>query len=136
MQTLLDGGKRRAYSEAALAAYDATVADYRQATLTAFQQVEDGLAALRFLEQEAQQQDAATTSAKESLRISNDRYLAGADPYLQVLIAQTIALNNERNDEDIMRRRMVASVLLIKALGGGWTAAELPALGASPDSFK
>jgi outer membrane protein TolC len=80
VQTLLDGGKRRAVSEAAMAAYDATVAEYRQATLTAFQQVENSLAALRILEQEAVQQDAATTSAKESLRISNDRYLAGADP--------------------------------------------------------
>ena len=116
-------------------AYDAAVADYRQATLTAFQQVEDNLAALRMLEQEAQQQ-AATTSAQESLRISTDRYLGGADPYLQVLTAQTIALANERNDVDIMRRRMAASVLLIKSLGGGWTAAQLPSLSAGPDRFQ
>jgi NodT family efflux transporter outer membrane factor (OMF) lipoprotein len=136
VQTLLDGGKRRAVSEAAMAAYDATVAEYRQATLTAFQQVEDSLAALRILEQEAVQQDAATTSAKESLRISNDRYLAGADPYLQVLTAQTIALANERNDVDIMRRRMTASVVLIKSLGGGWTTADLPALADGGPRFK
>ncbi|MCU1385758.1 MAG: efflux system, outer rane lipoprotein NodT family [Acidobacteria bacterium] len=135
VQTLLDGGRRRAISEAAVAGYDATVAEYRQTTLTAFQQVEDSLAALRALEQEALQQDAATTSAKESLRISNDRYLAGADPYLQVLTAQTIALTNERNDEDISRRRMAATLLLIKALGGGWTTAELPVFGAAAQRF-
>jgi len=82
------------------------------------------------------QQDAATTSAKESLRVSNDRYLAGADPYLQVLTAQTIALANERNDVDIMRRRMTASVVLIKSLGGGWTTAELPALADGEPRFK
>ena len=136
VQTIFDGGKRRAVSEAAMAGYDATVAEYRQATLTAFQQVEDNLAALRILEQEAVQQDAATTSAKESLRLSNDRYLAGADPYLQVLTAQTIALANERNDVDIMRRRMTASVVLIKSLGGGWTTAELPAFADGGPRFK
>jgi len=88
------------------------------------------------LEQEARQQQEATASARESLRISNDRYLAGADPYLQVLTAQTIALANERNDVDILRRRMEASVLLIKALGGGWTTAELPAVGAGLERFQ
>jgi NodT family efflux transporter outer membrane factor (OMF) lipoprotein len=136
MQTIFDGGRRRAVSESAMAAYDATVAEYRQTTLDAFRQVEDSLAALRVLEQEAQQQESATASARESLRISNDRYLAGADPYLQVLTAQTIALANERNDVDILRRRMEASVLLIKALGGGWSTAELPALGAGAGRFQ
>jgi NodT family efflux transporter outer membrane factor (OMF) lipoprotein len=110
----------------ARANYDATVAGYRENTLTAFQQVEDNLAALRILSQEAQQQKEATASAQESLQIVADRYIGGADPYLQVLTAQTIALQNERNDVDILRRRMDASVLLIKALGGGWTVSELP----------
>jgi NodT family efflux transporter outer membrane factor (OMF) lipoprotein len=136
VQTIFDGGRRRAVSDAAMAAYDATVAEYRQATLDAFRQVEDSLAALRVLEQEAQQQESATASARESLRISNDRYLAGADPYLQVLTAQTIALANERNDVEILRRRMEASVLLIKALGGGWTTAELPILAADAGRFQ
>jgi len=136
VQTIFDGGRRRAISDAAIAAYDATVADYRQATLDAFRQVEDSLAALRILEQEAQQQESATASARESLRISNDRYLAGADSYLQVLTAQTIALANERNDVEILRRRMEASVLLIKALGGGWTTAELPSLAAGAGRFQ
>jgi outer membrane protein TolC len=94
--------------------------------LTALQQVEDNLAALRVLEQEAQQQQKATASAQESLQIFTDRYIGGADPYLQVITAQTIDLQNERNDVDILRRRMDASVLLIKALGGGWSTSQLP----------
>jgi outer membrane protein TolC len=125
-ETLFDGGRRRATSTAARANYDATVANYRESTLTAFQQVEDNLAALRILGQEAQQQKEATASAEESLQIFTNRYWGGRDPYLQVLTAQTTALQNERNDVDILRRRMDASVLLIKALGGGWTASELP----------
>ena len=126
LQTLFDAGRRRATSQAALANYDATVAGYRETTLTALQQVEDNLAALRILDQEAQQQKNATASAQESLQVFTDRYIGGADPYLQVLTAQTIALQNERNDVDIRRRRMDASVLLIKALGGGWDVSQLP----------
>jgi NodT family efflux transporter outer membrane factor (OMF) lipoprotein len=126
-ETLFDGGRRRASSQAAQATYDAVVANYRQTTLNAFQQVEDNLAALRILEQEAQQQRDATKSAQESQQIFTNRYIGGADPYLEVITAQTLALQNERNEVDILRRRMDASVLLIKALGGGWTVAELPA---------
>jgi NodT family efflux transporter outer membrane factor (OMF) lipoprotein len=126
LETLFDAGRRRATSQAALANYDATVAGYRETTLTALQQVEDNLAALRILDQEAQQQQTATSSAQESLQIFTQRYVGGADPYLQVLTAQTIALQNERNDVDILRRRMDASVLLIKALGGGWDVSQLP----------
>ena len=126
LETLFDAGRRRATSNSALANYDATVANYRESTLTAFQQVEDNLAALRILSHEAQQQKEATASAQESVQIFTDRYIGGRDPYLQVLTAQTIALQNERNDVDILRRRMDASVLLIKALGGGWTVSELP----------
>ena len=126
LETLFDAGRRRATSQAALANYDATVAGYRETALTALQQVEDNLAALRILEQEAQQQKDATASAQESLQVFTDRYIGGADPYLQVLTAQTIALQNERNEVDILRRRMDASVLLIKALGGGWNVSQLP----------
>jgi len=125
-QTIFDGGRRRATSEAALASYDATVASYRQATLDAFQQVEDNLAALRILEQETQQQERAVVSARESLQLFTNRYKGGVDNYLQVITAQTVALTNERNQVDIMRRRMDASVLLVKALGGGWHVDELP----------
>src|SRR5579864_472871 len=87
--------------------------------LTAFQGVEDNLAALRILEQEAQQQHEATASAEDWLQVSMNRYTGGVDNYLQVTIAQTSALSNERNEADILRRRMDASVLLIKAVGGG-----------------
>mgnify|MGYP003694432839 CR=1 FL=1 len=118
----------RATSEAALANYDETVASYRQATLDAFQQVEDNLAALRILEQETQQQARAVASARESLQLFTNRYKGGVDTYLQVITAQTTALANERNQVDIMRRRMDASVLLVKALGGGWNVADLPQL--------
>ena len=127
-QTIFDGGRRRATSEAALANYDATVASYRQATLDAFQQVEDNLAALRILEQETQQQERAVVSARESLELFTNRYKGGVDTYLQVITAQTVALSNERNQVDILRRRMDASVLLVKALGGGWNVADLPPL--------
>ena len=126
LETLFDAGRRHATSDAARANYDATVASYRETTLTALQQVEDNLAALRILELESRQQQEATASAQESLQIFTDRYIGGADPYLQVLTAQTIALQNERNDVDILRRRMDASVLLIKTLGGGWNVSQLP----------
>ncbi len=126
LQTIFDGGRRRATSQATTANYDAAVAGYRQTTLDAFQQVEDNLAALRILEQEAQQQKAAVAAAQESLQLFNNRYTGGVDNYLSVITAQTIALLNERNNVDILRRRMDASVLLIKALGGGWDVSKLP----------
>jgi NodT family efflux transporter outer membrane factor (OMF) lipoprotein len=127
-QTLFDAGRRRAGSDVAIAGYDAAVAGYRETTLTAFQQVEDNLAALRILENEEKQQRDAVASAQESLQIFINRYQGGVDNYLQVITAQTIALTNERNEIDVQRRRMDASVLLIKALGGGWNIRDLPSL--------
>jgi len=127
-ETLFDAGRRRSVRTMASANYDATVANYRQTTLTAFQQVEDNLAALRILEVEAQQQHESTDSAEQSLDLSQTRYEGGADTYLQVITWQTAALSNERNDIDIMRRRMEASVVLIKAIGGGWDTTQLPRL--------
>jgi outer membrane protein TolC len=124
-QTIFDAGRRRAVSEGATANYDGTLAAYRQTTLTAFLQVEDNLAALRILE-EAQQQREATASAEESLQLFTNRYQGGVDNYLQVITAQTVFLTNQRNDIDIQRRRMDASVLLVKAVGGGWDASQLP----------
>jgi outer membrane protein TolC len=125
-ETLFDAGRRRATSRAAWANYDATTANYRQTALGAFQEVEDNLAALRILGDETQQQRQATASAQDWLDVSTNRYKGGVDNYLQVIIAQTAALANERNEADILRRRMDASVLLIKAVGGGWNVAELP----------
>jgi NodT family efflux transporter outer membrane factor (OMF) lipoprotein len=125
-ETIFDGGRRRATSEGALANYDATVANYRQTTLVAFQEVEDNLAALRILEHEAGQQREATAEALRGVEIFTNRYQGGVDPYLEVITADTIALANERNEIDILRRRMDASVLLIKGLGGGWDVSKLP----------
>ena len=125
-ETLFDAGRRRAVSESATANYDGTVASYRQTTLTAFQEVEDNLAALRIFESEAQQQHDATASAQESLQLFTNRYEGGVDNYLQVITAQTVALQNERNDIDIQRRRVDASVLLVKAVGGGWDTSQMP----------
>jgi NodT family efflux transporter outer membrane factor (OMF) lipoprotein len=127
-QTVFDAGRRASVSEQANASYDETVANYRQTTLTAFQQVEDNLAALRVLQQEAEHQHQATLAAQSAEQIFNNRYVGGLDNYLQVVTAQTTALINERNDIDIMRRQMDASVLLIKALGGGWNVTDLPKL--------
>ncbi len=127
-QTIFDAGRRAAVSEQANASYDETVANYRQTTLAAFQQVEDNLIALRVLQQEAENQHQATLAAQSAEQIFNNRYVGGLDTYLQVVTAQTTALNNERNDIDIMRRQMDASVLLIKALGGGWNVTDLPKL--------
>ena len=126
VETLFDAGRRHATSQAAWENFDALTANYRQTTLTAFQEVEDNLAALRILEQEAQQQHEATASADDWLDVSTNRYKGGVDNYLQVIIAQTTDLSNQRNQADILRRRLDASVLLIKALGGGWDVSQLP----------
>jgi NodT family efflux transporter outer membrane factor (OMF) lipoprotein len=130
-ETLFDAGRRRATSESARANYAATVATYRQTSLTAFQEVEDNVAALRILENETEQQQEAVASSQESLQLFTNRYKGGVDTYLQVITAQTIELANERNAIDILRRRLDASVLLIKALGGGWNASSLPTFGAT-----
>jgi len=127
-ETLFDAGRRRSAKNITMAQYDATVANYRQTVLTAFQQVEDNLAALRVLSNEAQQQHEATASAEQSLDLFQTRYEGGVDTYLQVVTWQTAALNNQRNDLDIMERRLDASVLLIKALGGGWDTTKIPHL--------
>ena len=105
-QTVFDAGRRASVSDVANARYDETVADYRQTTLTAFQQVEDNLIASRVLQQEAENQHQATLAAQSAEQIFNNRYVGGLDTYLQVVTAQTTALNNERNDIDIMRRRI------------------------------
>jgi len=129
-ETLFDAGRRRANSESARANYDAALANYRQTCLTGFQEVEDNLAALRILDNETQQQEQAVSSSKDSLQLFTNRYIGGVDTYLQVITAQTTELANERNAIDIQRRRMDASVLLIKALGGGWDVSQLPNFGA------
>jgi NodT family efflux transporter outer membrane factor (OMF) lipoprotein len=127
-ETLFDAGRRRSAKNITVAQYDANVANYRQTVLTAFQQVEDNLAAIRVLTNEAQQQHEATASAEQSLVLFETRYEGGVDTYLQVVTWQTAALINQRNDLDILQRRLDASVLLVKALGGGWDTTQLPRL--------
>jgi len=119
-QVIFDAGLRRAQTDQAIATYDENVANYRQTVLMGFQDVEDNLAALRILEQEAAVQDEAVKSARESLTITLNQYRAGTANYLAVVVAQAIALSNERTALGILGRRLVASVALIKALGGGW----------------
>ena len=128
LETLYDAGLRHAVTDQAWAAYDANVAAYRQSVLTAFQEVEDNLAALRILEEESAKQQQAVQSARRSLALSTNRYKGGLVTYLEVITAQSIALSDERTTVDILTRRMNSSVLLIKALGGGWNTSALPSL--------
>jgi NodT family efflux transporter outer membrane factor (OMF) lipoprotein len=125
-QTVFDGGLRHAQTDAARAAHDATIATYRQTVLAAFQAVEDNLAALRILEEENGVQDEAVKAAQDSVRLTTNQYKAGTVSYLNVITVQTIALTDEVTAIQIRGRRMAAAVLLVQALGGGWTAAELP----------
>lgn len=119
-ETLFDGGLRGAQVDQARAAYDASVASYRQTVLTGYQEVEDSLAAQRILAAEAQAQDAAVEAAQQSLAVILNQYQAGIVSYLNVIVAQTIVLNNQVTSVNILGRRLNASVLLVKALGGGW----------------
>jgi NodT family efflux transporter outer membrane factor (OMF) lipoprotein len=128
IQTVFDGGRRRGLQQASGFNYDAVVAAYRESALDAFQQVEDNLAALRVLEKESETQKAAVAAAERSLQLSTNRYTGGLVTYLEVVTAQGAALANERTAVDIQRRRMDSSVLLIKALGGGWDISQLPKL--------
>lgn len=125
-QTLFDGGRRKAASAQAIAAYDATVANYRLAVLNGFREVEDNLVALQVLEEEAAVQAEAVKAAESSLGFALNQYKGGVTSYLQVVAAQATALANQRSAADILARRMTASVQLIRALGGGWDAADLP----------
>jgi NodT family efflux transporter outer membrane factor (OMF) lipoprotein len=125
-ETIFDAGRRRATVDQFRNAYEATVASYRQTVLTAFQQVEDNLAALRILANEAEQQAAAVSSSQRALDVSTEQYKAGMADYLTVITSQAVALNNERTAIDLLTRRLGSSVLLIEALGGGWNSSDLP----------
>jgi NodT family efflux transporter outer membrane factor (OMF) lipoprotein len=121
-QTVFDGGRRRAVSDEAWASYHQSVDLYRQNLLTAVQEVEDNLAALRILEQEAHTQEQAVAGAQRSVELAANRYKGGVATYLEVITSEGIALSNQRTAVQIAGRRMTASVQLIKALGGGWDA--------------
>jgi NodT family efflux transporter outer membrane factor (OMF) lipoprotein len=126
VETLFDAGRRRGVSDQAIAAHEQFVANYRQTVLSAFQEVEDNLAALRILEEEAKTEDAAVAAAQHSLALSENRYRGGVTSYLEVTVAQSAALSDEVTAVNILTRRMTSSVLLIKAIGGGWNVSQIP----------
>ena len=127
-ETVFDAGRRRAVSDQAIASYDEMIADYQQTVLNSFQQVEDSLSDLRVLEQEAKTQDAAVAAANRALDQSTNRYKGGLDTYLTVITAQSAALANQRTAVSLLTRRLTSTVLLVKALGGGWDVSKLPAV--------
>jgi NodT family efflux transporter outer membrane factor (OMF) lipoprotein len=124
--TVFDKGRRHAAADEARAGYDVSVANYRETVLTAFQQVEDSLAGLRILENEANVQAAAVQAAQRSLDLSTTRYEGGVTSYLEVITAQNAALAAEVTSVNILGRRMANAVTLIQALGGGWDRRQLP----------
>ena len=125
LQPLFEGGRNRANLAAARAAYDQSVANYRQSVLTAFQQVEDGISNLSTLSQALATQGAAVEDARRALAIANNRYIGGVTTYLDVITAQTTLLTSERLETQLLGQQMVSSVYLVKALGGGWDAGQL-----------
>jgi NodT family efflux transporter outer membrane factor (OMF) lipoprotein len=133
---LFDGGFRAAQMQQSIAAYDASVATYREAVLLGFQQVEDNLAALRILEQETFVQNQVVASAHKALKLTNTQYQSGAINYLNVMVNQVIVLTNEKKLIDLQGQRLNATVLLAQALGGGWNTAMLPTQDEAGGEFK
>ena len=125
LQPIVNGGRNRANLAATQAAYNQSVDNYRQTVLTAFQQVEDGLTGLNTLSEASKSQEAAVEDARKALEIATNRYQGGLDPYLNVITAETTLLANERLETQLLGQQMVTSVALVKALGGGWNAAEI-----------
>jgi NodT family efflux transporter outer membrane factor (OMF) lipoprotein len=131
IETIFDGGARSAGVDAAIASYDASVANYRQTVLAAFQEVEDNLAALRVLADEAGYQREAVRAAREALDLTTNQYKAGTVSYLNVITAQTTLLSNQQSELNLRSRQLVASAVLIRALGGGWQPEQTAAAGAA-----
>ena len=123
---VFDNGRRRAVKQQAIAAYNESAANYQDSVLSAFRDVEDQLAALRVLDRESQVQANAVAASERSLTLANNRYRGGVASYLEVITAQGFALDNQRAAVNILIRRMTASVLLLKGLGGGWNVSQLP----------
>ncbi|HET7453356.1 MAG TPA: TolC family protein, partial [Thermoanaerobaculia bacterium] len=127
VETLFSGGKLHAAKAQAVAQYDEAVAAYRETVLEGFRDVEDQLAALRILGDEATEEEVAVDASERALALARTRYEGGITSYLEVVTAEAAALANERTAVQLRSRRMEAAVGLVKALGGGWSAAELPA---------
>jgi len=125
LQPILQGGRNRANLAAARAAYDQSVANYRQAVLTAFQQAEDGISNLSTLAQALSTQGAAVEDARRALAIANNRYVGGVTTYLDVITAQTTLLSSQRLEAQLLGQQMVSAVYLVKALGGSWDASQI-----------
>ncbi len=125
LEPIFQGGRNRATLAAARSSYDASVANYRQSVLTAFQQVEDGISNLETLAQAAKTQAAAVEDARSELAIANNRYVGGVTTFLDVITAQSTLLANERLETQLLGQQMVSTVYLVKALGGGWEARDL-----------
>jgi outer membrane protein TolC len=125
LQPIFNGGRNRANLAATRAAYDESVANYRESVLVAFQQVEDGLSGLALLNQAAKTQRAAVADSRRALDIANNRYVGGVTTYLDVITAQSTLLSNERLATQLLGQQMVTSVFLVKALGGAWDAFEI-----------
>ena len=125
LEPIVQGGRNRANLAAARAAYDQSVADYRQSVLTAFQEVEDGISNLNTLAKALSTQAAAVDDAKRALDIANNRYVGGVTNYLDVITAQTTLLGSQRLETQLLGQQMVSSVYLVKALGGGWDAGQI-----------
>jgi NodT family efflux transporter outer membrane factor (OMF) lipoprotein len=136
LQTIFQGGALIAQADAARAAYDSNVATYRQTVLNGFQQVEDNLAALRILEEEAKVQDEAVKAARLSVILSTNQYHAGTISTLDLMVVVTTARNNEITAVTILSSRMTASVQLIMALGGGWKSSDLPGVAQGPPEAR
>ena len=125
-QLLFDAGQRRALTDQARRQYEAQVAGYKNTVFLAFQDVEDNLSTLRLLNEEEAVQRRAVDAAQHSRDLSNQRYKGGVTSYLEVIIAETTLLNNQRTLTDLQTRQFGASVQLVRALGGGWDATQLP----------
>jgi outer membrane protein, multidrug efflux system len=125
LQPIFNGGRNRANLAATQAAYQESVANYRESALTAFQQVEDSLSGLDSLSRAAETQNAAVADAHRALDIANDRYVGGLTTFLDVITAQSVLLSNQRLSTQLLGQQMVTSVLLVKALGGGWDASAI-----------
>ncbi len=136
LQPIFNGGRNRANLAAARAVYDESVATYRESVLEAFQQVEDGLSGLTMLDQALKTQQTAVEDSRRALDIANSRYVGGVTTYLDVITAQSTLLTNERLATQLVGQQMVTSVYLVKALGGGWDAAEMQTEHVRPEAIQ